>query len=211
MLFSIFYFVIFTVLSALILLTLFIGVVTTSMEEATADMEDKKEVEERVAELRVEHNLSNLEMDTYQQIFSWLDMDQGGTIDEDELVTFLEAAGVADIEEGKELMKTLDMDVDGEANFAEFLEFLLTMKEDIVKGERKVELRVLKRKEIMSPGENSLNDGLRQLEMRDSIVLDEIIKEGEEEEVDEIFLQSVYSETDENQKEEEDEMMDDVI
>jgi len=171
-------------------------------------MEDKREVEEKVAELRVEHNLSNLEMDTYQQIFSWLDMDQGGTIDEDELVTFLEAAGVADIEEGQDLMKTIDMDVDGEANFAEFLEFLLTMKEDIVKGERKVELRVLKRKEIMSPGENSLNDGLRQLEMRDGMVLDEIIKEEEEEE---IFLQSVYSETDENQKEEEDEMMDDVI
>ena len=132
-------------------------------------MEDKKEVEEKVTQLKEEHSLSNLEMDTYHQIFSWLDMDQGGTIDEDELVTFLEAAGVADIEEGQTLMRTIDMDVDGEANFAEFLEFLLTMKQDILSGSRKVELRVLKRREMLSPGDHDLSDGIKQLEYRDSL------------------------------------------
>ena len=51
------YFLIFIMIGALVLLTLFVGVVTTSMEEATEDMKEALEIEEEVQKVAEEENI----------------------------------------------------------------------------------------------------------------------------------------------------------
>ena len=58
------------VIGALVLLTLFIGVVTTGMEEATEDMKTAQEVDKNVAEIQLAEGLSE---DTAQPATRGLD------------------------------------------------------------------------------------------------------------------------------------------
>merc|ERR1719310_510899 len=83
----------FTVIGALVLMTLFIGVVTTSMEEATEKQNEAKEVAARVKELQMEENLDQETVDMYEMCFGMIDVDDGGTIDEDELRLALKSIG----------------------------------------------------------------------------------------------------------------------
>ena len=111
------YFVLFWILGAAVLLTLFIGVVTTSMEEAQSQQKDEAEVQERVKELQFAKGISDDTISlyqvraacllvivpfmpcrpaastitthrhhyTFQSVFDMLDLDGGGSIEEDEL------------------------------------------------------------------------------------------------------------------------------
>ena len=89
------YFLIFVTIGALVLLTLFIGVVTTSMEEATEDMKASQEVEKTVVKITAEQNLSKEMIQMYRVVFAELDLDDGGTIEEQELMIGLKSTGRA--------------------------------------------------------------------------------------------------------------------
>ena len=63
------YFIIFIVIGALVLFTLFIGVVTTSMEEATSDMKEAQEVEAKVKAIMDGEKLSDEVVELYRTVF----------------------------------------------------------------------------------------------------------------------------------------------
>lgn len=83
--FSLIYFSCFAILGGLILLTLFIGVVTTSMDQAQSEALEALDVEKRFVALGPKHNMDNENLNLYRTVFTTLDLDGGGTIDEDEL------------------------------------------------------------------------------------------------------------------------------
>jgi len=82
---SFFYFFVFTVIGALVLMTLFIGVVTTSMEEAQSKQEEDKKREDEAQKVKDEENIPGKTMAMYRVVFDQLDVDCGGTVEEDEL------------------------------------------------------------------------------------------------------------------------------
>ncbi len=133
------YFVIFTLLGALVLLTLFIGVVTTSMEEAQARQQVENEQEDRVQAFADCASLNAHTIENYRKVFAMLDVDNGGTIEEDELRAGLLSVGKdPSPEELQSYMHEVDEDDSGEIDLAEFIEFMTNMKE---KKEAGVEVR----------------------------------------------------------------------
>ena len=139
------FFTIFTIIAAMVLLTLFIGVVTTSMEEATERQKEAKEVEAKVIELAKEKGLDDETLGLYKKVFALLDIDGGGTIDEDELRIGLKSIGRKPSEEHmKKMMSVVDEDDSGEIDMAEFVQFMLIMKEHDEKEKKAEEDKQLK-------------------------------------------------------------------
>ncbi|GMF27458.1 unnamed protein product [Phytophthora fragariaefolia] len=124
------YFCSFIVLGAMVLITLFIGVVTTSMEEATQEMEAEKELLRRVEALREQHGIDNKVVASYMQVFRMLDLDGSGSVEEAELRTGLAAIGkYPTYEELKEMMDIVDEDGSGQIDIVEFVEFMIHVRE----------------------------------------------------------------------------------
>ncbi|KAG7385370.1 Sodium channel protein type 2 subunit alpha [Phytophthora pseudosyringae] len=127
---AVLYFCSFIVLGAMVLITLFIGVVTTSMEEATQEMEAEKELLRRVEALRAQHNIEPKVVASYMQVFHMLDLDGSGSVEEAELRTGLAAIGkYPSYEELKEMMDVVDEDGSGQIDIVEFVEFMIHVRE----------------------------------------------------------------------------------
>ena len=123
------YFLIFIMIGALVLLTLFVGVVTTSMEEATSDMKEAQEIEEEVQKVANEEGLDQKQVEMYRTVFSILDLDGGGSIEEDELKVGLTAIDRCPGDsELQSMLLEVDESGDGEVDFAEFLQFMMVVK-----------------------------------------------------------------------------------
>eukprot|EP00520_Triparma_pacifica_P006268 CAMPEP_0118662880 /NCGR_PEP_ID=MMETSP0785-20121206/17080_1 /TAXON_ID=91992 /ORGANISM="Bolidomonas pacifica, Strain CCMP 1866" /LENGTH=824 /DNA_ID=CAMNT_0006556479 /DNA_START=20 /DNA_END=2491 /DNA_ORIENTATION=- len=124
------YFVFFVIIGGLVLLTLFIGVVSTSMDEAQASQKEEQEMEEKVKEIQEEKGVSPKQIEVYRQIFDMLDLDGGGTIEEEELRVGLQSIGKnPSDDELAAMLKQVDEDESGEIDIAEFITFMLNLKE----------------------------------------------------------------------------------
>ena len=129
-----FYFTIFTVLGALVLMTLFIGVITTSMEEAQEQNDKEKEDEDKVKEIVLEAGWGPKMVQQYKICFELLDLDGGGTIDQDELKEGLEKIGKSPGEDELEkLMSAADLDEEAGLDFPSFVRLMV----DVTKDRRK--------------------------------------------------------------------------
>ncbi|RLN94713.1 hypothetical protein BBJ28_00006176 [Nothophytophthora sp. Chile5] len=127
---AVLYFTTFIVLGAMVLITLFIGVVTTSMEEATQEMEAEKELLRRVEALRAQRGVDTKVVNSYMQVFRMLDLDGSGSVEEAELRTGLAAIGKnPSYEELKEMMDIVDEDGSGQIDIVEFVEFMIHVRE----------------------------------------------------------------------------------
>ena len=85
------YFVIFIVFGAQVLLSLFIGVISTSMENATEEQKVEQQLEERIEKTAARLLLSEERVEAMKYVFEQLDLDGGGTISEEELKMGLDA------------------------------------------------------------------------------------------------------------------------
>ncbi|KAL4161515.1 hypothetical protein PRNP1_002069 [Phytophthora ramorum] len=127
---AVLYFCSFIVLGGMVLITLFIGVVTTSMDEATQEMEAEKELIRRVEALREQHDIDPKVVASYMQVFRMLDLDESGSVEEAELRTGLAAIGkYPSYEELKEMMDIVDEDGSGQIDIVEFVEFMIHVRQ----------------------------------------------------------------------------------
>lgn len=85
------YFVIFIVFGAQVLLSLFIGVISTSMENATEEQKEEQLLEERIEKTANRLLLNEERVEAMKYVFEQLDLDGGGTISEMELKIGLDA------------------------------------------------------------------------------------------------------------------------
>ena len=128
---SLIFFSCFAILGGLILLTLFIGVVTTSMDQAQSEALEALDVEKRFLALGPKHGLQKDDIVIYKTVFTTLDLDGGGTIDEDELKIGLTSIGVKVTDEQlREMLLEVDEDGSGEIDMAEFAEFMIKLDKD---------------------------------------------------------------------------------
>ena len=109
------YFLIFVLLGGLVLLTLFIGVVTTSMEEATDKAKKEKEVDDKIVAFAIKEKIDQQLVMNLKKVFTKLDLDGGGTIEEEELKIGLKAIGKElNQEQLTKIMSKVDDSGDGE-------------------------------------------------------------------------------------------------
>ncbi len=132
MVFTVIYFIVFVVLAAQVLLTLFIGVISTSMEEARASKDKEMETEARIAVYR-DQWLEGDENRTkaFQDVFEMLDLDGGGAINVEELDLGLECINlVMTKQEIRDLMAEVNPKVKDDPkvglDVVQFMEFMLS-------------------------------------------------------------------------------------
>mmetsp|Transcript_35695 Transcript_35695/g.47076 ORF Transcript_35695/g.47076 Transcript_35695/m.47076 type:complete len:920 (-) Transcript_35695:400-3159(-) len=122
---SVLYFFTFTIIGALVLFSLFIGVVTTSMEEATHDMTEIKETKDKVDKVQESYGLPSKCISLYKEVFMLFDLDGSNTIELEELAFGLELIKKKPPKEKlNELYSQVDSDGNGTIDFSEFLEFM---------------------------------------------------------------------------------------
>jgi Ca2+-binding EF-hand superfamily protein len=126
---SVLYFFVFVIISAMVLLTLFIGVVTMAMDQSQQQQEKEEAIDKQIAAIAEAEELEEHEVTIYKDVFRILDLDEGGTIDMEELEMGLEMLGQPrDKEELELMMEIIDEDGTGEINVAEFVNFMAHMK-----------------------------------------------------------------------------------
>lgn len=136
------YFVLFLIVGSFVMLTLFIGVVTTSMEEASKQQVVEKELEKRISELCNEHMISHEQLDIYRRVFSILDLDGGGSIEPAELKLGLSCVNIYPTDaELESWIREVDINFDGVVDMVEFVTFMTNMRK------RNAEMRRLKLQE----------------------------------------------------------------
>ena len=85
------YYFLFVIVGAQVLLSLFIGVIATSMDAATDRQNEEKESDENVVKVSAKLGLNEERTAAFREVFDMLDLDGGGTIDMEEVVIGLEA------------------------------------------------------------------------------------------------------------------------
>ena len=126
---SVAYFIIFTVIGSLVLLSLFIGVITTAMSEAQDKLKEEDEKEDLFKQIVKKGGLKRKHVQQFQDAFDMLDTEADGSLTVDELTQGLKAAKVR-LPEDKivEMVHQVDADGSGEIEFIEFVEFMTNAK-----------------------------------------------------------------------------------
>jgi hypothetical protein len=121
---AVIYYVIFIIIGAQVLLTLFIGVIATSMDEARELQKKEQELDRAIFKIRVILCLPEERIIAFRKVFSMLDLDNGGSLEEEELRIGMEAVGVdmSDYEMNNILNK-VDPQREG-VNVVKFIEFM---------------------------------------------------------------------------------------
>ena len=111
---AVFYFVLFVVVGALVMVTLFVGVVTTSMEESAEQQAMEHTLEARIREVSNENSVTPEQLDIYRRVFAMLDLDGGGTIEPAELELGLKCVNIHPTERQMlKWVKEVDVNFDG--------------------------------------------------------------------------------------------------
>ena len=156
------FFVTFIVVAALVLLTLFVGVVTTSMEEASKQQDISLQMEAKIREICSGHEVTAEQMDIYRRVFNMLDMDGGGTIDPLELKVGLRCVHIRPTaQELNDYVVEIDQNNDGTIDLVEFVVFMTNMKEkNLAEKRRRDEEERAARKAAGGGGAYSMRFGM---------------------------------------------------
>jgi hypothetical protein len=126
---AVIYCVCFIVVGAFVMITLFVGVVTTSMEEATKMQIVEMNIEMSIHEVCHEKSISHEQLDIYRRVFGMLDLDGGGTIEPAELEIGLKCINIRPTPKQMEKwVREVDVNFDGVIDLVEFIVFMTNMK-----------------------------------------------------------------------------------
>jgi len=146
------YNILFVVLGSWVMLTLFIGVVTASMEEAQEEDKVKKKIQQNLRTYQKEEGISDNVIRMYKQAFQMLDLDNSGLIQVDELkIGFISLGIKISNAEVMEYMKQIDEDCDGTIDQCEFVIFMSLLRSDSI-SDKKFQLLYQNSMEDAGPG-----------------------------------------------------------
>lgn len=116
------FFIVFLVFGSLVLITLFVGVVTTSMDESQKHSKVEIDLEKRVEDVCETTHVGGELLAVYRRVFKMLDLDSSGTISLKELQICMRAVRI-DVEEValRAWVKEVDINNDGEVDIVEFI------------------------------------------------------------------------------------------
>ena len=135
---SVAYFVLFVLVASLVLLNLFIGVITASMETSKKEMEAEQKMQGEVLKLQNEKGLQASKMSVYREVFMMLDLDTSGALDKEELKMGLKAVDKNPTDDELDFMlKLVDADESGEIDYVEFIQFMINAESKDLKSQRR--------------------------------------------------------------------------
>jgi len=122
--------VIFVFLGALVLLTLFVGVITTSMEVAQQEQEHRDKNLKKVKEMESDNKIPWEVLDTISQVFEDVDIDNSGQISLNELKVAMKFTNLIEAKDAvdvivNQIMKKMDLDDDAEISLYEFTVYIM--------------------------------------------------------------------------------------
>ena len=124
--FAPFYFMSFVIIATFVMVNLFVGVVTTSMEDAHDDIENEQEIRRKITDAVLKFNVAGSDLAKYREVYDLINTDGGPGIEAIELQEVLQASGVVrTMEQVVASLRAIggeDLSID----FAEFIEFLVT-------------------------------------------------------------------------------------
>lgn len=127
------FFLLIILIGALVLLTLFIGVVGMSMEEASQEQKKEKEIDDRAIVIGEVEKLDVEQVRLYKEVFETMDLISSGRIKSDMLKLGLLLAGLQmNDEDFQEVWNKVDRDGSDGIDFAEFLEFMCDLKSNLL-------------------------------------------------------------------------------
>eukprot|EP00937_MAST-01D_sp_MAST-1D-sp2_P002973 g2973.t1 len=91
--YAVIFFMIFETIGSLVLLNLFIGVITASMEESANELQAERDMDERLARLQDTLQISNRQLRMYRDAFDMIDMAESKEISPEEFKTAFEVIG----------------------------------------------------------------------------------------------------------------------
>ncbi len=129
------FFVVFILIVALVLLTLFIGVVSMSFEEAQSEQKTEEKVLKRVKVYAERHEISKEQLVLYREVFNLVDFTNSQSIGRQELKFGLKLAHMSITEmQFDALWNRLDVDKSDGVDFAEFLDFMIALRAELAEG-----------------------------------------------------------------------------
>jgi len=117
------YFFVFVIFGVMVLMSLFVGIIITSMDLLKEGIKEEKEVWEKVKKNQKEHNIRDTTIDNLLEIFDLIDIGQNGKLTMTELKPVLEIVSVEETDQFS-LFMMVDRDSSGQIDFAEFLELI---------------------------------------------------------------------------------------
>jgi voltage-gated sodium channel len=131
-----FFFMTYCTISALVLLSIFLGIVTISMEQAAEDFEKKTSIASFVLTLKCDHEKKVQRICNLEEAFRYLDQDGSGSINLGELHFAVMCAGLAKKFEGDDaerdilhqvalILASMDSNHDGVIDKGEFIQFMI--------------------------------------------------------------------------------------
>mmetsp|Transcript_8029 Transcript_8029/g.13615 ORF Transcript_8029/g.13615 Transcript_8029/m.13615 type:complete len:1010 (-) Transcript_8029:710-3739(-) len=134
------YFGVFIVFGVYVLISLFVGIIITSMELLRDSIKEEDEVWEKVRENQMEYNWKDSMVENLLEIFNSMDIEQNGKLTLNELKPILKIVHVTETDQFSLFMK-VDKDSSGQIDFAEFLELVHLIGiayQDIIKNKKAV-------------------------------------------------------------------------
>ncbi|CAM9197022.1 unnamed protein product, partial [Heterosigma akashiwo] len=124
------YFVVFAVIGSLILVTLFLGVVTTSMEQAAMRERMEADLKEEIKAASDKYRITAFGIRLLYNAYKLLDEDEGGYLEYEELRPMLSAVSPDFTEKVfRAIFAKVDVDRSGEIDFAEFIQLCTLIKQ----------------------------------------------------------------------------------
>ena len=134
----------FTFLSAYVLVALFIGAINIAMQEEQTLLNEDLILLKRVKRIQKERKLSAEAADRYLKVFQLLDITASNRIGKEELIFGLQLAKEDNLSDEAidMLYDSIDLDGNGELDFAEFMVFMLDLREMFLNYTKPSELRI---------------------------------------------------------------------
>jgi voltage-gated sodium channel len=124
-----FYWIIFVLIGALVLLTLFIGVVSMGMEDAKAEQKEEDIIDAKAIKVALMENLEEKDVTAYREVFDVIDFTNSCRIGKEEMRFGLGIAGLhLEDSEFDETWARVDRDNSSGIDFSEFLEFMFDLR-----------------------------------------------------------------------------------
>ena len=115
----------------LMLVPLFIGVIVSSMEEAVHRQKAARKAAEDVDKVRIEDNIPAATVALYTKVFDMIDVDEGGTVDADEIKLGLSMVGIclSDVDLASRISHLNENSEGEELTKATFVKFMCRLRE----------------------------------------------------------------------------------
>lgn len=138
------YFIIFIILGVMVLLSLFVGVIITSMELLKEGLKEEANVLAKVKEIQKQYNISDSSIEHLLEIFEIIDVGSNGKLTLDELKPVLEVVSVTPVQQFEMFVK-VDSDRSGQIDFSEFCELIQLIGQIYIENEEKRGAKIIRR------------------------------------------------------------------